>query len=146
MYKCTQIQYLSMYYVRITSKHHIVTLEKPNVAALNTQHRQLYALSCCVCVDAYAYAYAYALRACPCCVVSADVTAGTALSRGVSKSWDRISGERNRRRSGETGQTGVSLGLLRTFIALLLLTVVGDGGNNVSEKRSRGRAGSPTFP
>ena len=40
----------------------------------------------CVCVSARA----------PCCVVSADVTAGTALSRGVSKSWDRSSGERER--------------------------------------------------
>lgn len=32
------------------------------------------------------------------CVVSADVTTGTALSRGVSKSWDRSSGERERYR------------------------------------------------
>lgn len=29
-----------------------------------------------------------------CCVVSADVTAGTALSRGVSKSWDSSYGEK----------------------------------------------------
>ena len=29
-----------------------------------------------------------------CCVVSDDVTAGTALSRGVSKSWDSSSGEK----------------------------------------------------
>lgn len=29
-----------------------------------------------------------------CCVVSADVTAGTALSRGVSKSWDSSSAEK----------------------------------------------------
>lgn len=29
-----------------------------------------------------------------CCVVSADVTAGSASSRGVGKSWDRSSGEK----------------------------------------------------
>lgn len=46
----------------------------------------------------------------PCCVVSADVTAGTALSRGVSKSWDRSSGERNRpeERRRETGDRDTS--------------------------------------
>lgn len=46
-----------------------------------------------------------------CCVVSADVTGGTALSRGVSKSWDREregeKGKANERERGrEKGGTG----------------------------------------
>lgn len=56
------------------------------------------------------------------CVVSADVTVGTVLSRGVGKSWDRSSGERERerdrnrqeeRKSEESNKTDITPALQR---------------------------------
>ena len=56
-----------------------------------------------LCADGLRVCVCLCVRACVPCVVSADVTAGTALSRGVSKSWDSSSGERERERERERG-------------------------------------------